>query len=185
MLNILRAVIQGLEATFENNGVGGMASAFQLLEIAHTHYCVKENIGRSDMSPLSERNSPLGGSRDSLASVEPNMTTSITSHVPSQSHLTSNLPSPSAGFVAQLGKHDSDEFLLEQRLSSDSQCSAEFTEGKQASFQAVFGANPNPSSRVAMQQPRKRRCRSAQVWKRCVPMLNKRFRRMHPSTRLW
>lgn len=105
MINILRAVIQGLEATFENNGVGGMASTFQLLEIAHTHYCVKETAGRSDMSPLSERNSPLGGSRDSLASVDPNLTTSMISNTPSQPYLTS----PSANFVAQLGKNDSFE----------------------------------------------------------------------------
>ena len=43
MMNILRAVIQGLEVTFDNNGIGGMASTFQLLEIAHTHYWVKDN----------------------------------------------------------------------------------------------------------------------------------------------
>lgn len=103
MTNILRAVIQGLEITYENNGVGGMASAFQLFEIAHTHYCLKESNNRSDMSPLSERNSPLSASRDSLASMDPNLTTSISSNIPSQQYLTATLMSPTSGLVAQLG----------------------------------------------------------------------------------
>ena len=105
MTNILRAVVQGLEVTYENNGVGGMASTFQLLEIAHTHYCFKDNNNnRLDMSPLSERNSPLSASGDSLASMDPNLTTSISSNIPSQQYLTANLISPTNGLVAQLGK---------------------------------------------------------------------------------
>ena len=104
MTSILRAVIQGLEVTYENNGVGGMASTFQLLEIAHTHYCLKETNSRLDMSPLSERNSPLSASRDSLASMDPNLTTSMSSNIPSQQYLTATLMSPTNGLVAQLGK---------------------------------------------------------------------------------
>jgi hypothetical protein len=38
MLKMLLAVVHGLEVTFSNFGLGGMASAFQLLEVAHTHY---------------------------------------------------------------------------------------------------------------------------------------------------
>ncbi|UJR10094.1 hypothetical protein I4U23_014316 [Adineta vaga] len=75
MTNILRAVIQGLEVTFENNGLGGMASTFQLLEIAHTHYWIKDS--KNDLSPMSERNSPLNGSRESLASIDPNIPSNI------------------------------------------------------------------------------------------------------------
>lgn len=105
MTTILQAVVQGLEATFENNGVGGMASTFQLFEIAHTHYCMKDSALRTDTSPLSERNSPLGGSRESLVSHQENpMTTSISSTATSQTHLGANLMSPTGNFVAQLGK---------------------------------------------------------------------------------
>ena len=38
MLEVLRAVVTGFEVTVENHGIGGVASAFQFLEIAHTHY---------------------------------------------------------------------------------------------------------------------------------------------------
>ncbi|CAF1273258.1 unnamed protein product, partial [Adineta ricciae] len=102
MTNILRAVIQGLEATFENNGVGGMASTFQLLEIAHTHYWVKDSTMRSDLSPMSERNSPLNGSRESLASVDPAISPNMVSSTISLSK-TSSITSPTAAFVSQLG----------------------------------------------------------------------------------
>ncbi|CAF3868387.1 unnamed protein product [Adineta steineri] len=101
MTYILRAVIQGLEATFENNGVGGMASTFQLLEIAHTHYWVKDTTIRADLSPMSERNSPLNGSRESLTSVDPNISSNSTNF--SSNILPNNLTSPTASFVSQLG----------------------------------------------------------------------------------
>lgn len=42
MLKMLLAVTHGLEQTYNNFGLGGMASAFQLHEIAHTHYWSKE-----------------------------------------------------------------------------------------------------------------------------------------------
>lgn len=42
MLKMLLAVTHGLEQTYHNFGLGGMASAFQLQEIAHTHYWSKE-----------------------------------------------------------------------------------------------------------------------------------------------
>ena len=41
-LKLLQAVAAGLEQTYCNHGQGGMASAFQLLEIAHTHYWTKD-----------------------------------------------------------------------------------------------------------------------------------------------
>ena len=99
MTNILRAVIQGLEVTFENNGLGGMASTFQLLEIAHTYFWFKDN--KADLSPMSERSSPLNGSRESLASIDPNSTTT---NLPAPEPPATNLNSPNAGLVAQLGK---------------------------------------------------------------------------------
>ncbi|CAF3593459.1 unnamed protein product [Rotaria socialis] len=108
MTNILRAVIQGLEVTFENNGLGGMASTVQLLEIAHTHYWIKD--AKNDLSPMSERNSPLSSSRESLSSIDPNIplnTVPLPPAVPNQQQQQqqqpSNVPTPNTGLAAHLG----------------------------------------------------------------------------------
>lgn len=42
MLKCIQAVAHGLEVTYTNFGLGGMASVFQLMEIAHTHYWSKD-----------------------------------------------------------------------------------------------------------------------------------------------
>lgn len=42
MLKLLKEVVNGLEVTYNNYGVGGTASTFQLLEICHTHYWSRE-----------------------------------------------------------------------------------------------------------------------------------------------
>lgn len=42
MLKVIQAIVTGLEVTYANYGLGGMASAFQVLEIAHTHYWTKD-----------------------------------------------------------------------------------------------------------------------------------------------
>ena len=42
LCSVLKAVLAGLEYSYENHTTGGMASAFALLEIAHTHYFGKE-----------------------------------------------------------------------------------------------------------------------------------------------
>ena len=42
MLKVLQATVYGLEQTYSNYGLGGMASVFQVLEIAHTHYWTKD-----------------------------------------------------------------------------------------------------------------------------------------------
>ncbi|CAM4856304.1 unnamed protein product [Rotaria socialis] len=137
MVNILRAVIQGLEATFENNGVGGMASTFQLLEIAHTHYWIKDSTVRSDISPMSERNSPLVGSRESLASIDPNVpvnSTGLSSNVPLQEK-PNELTSPTASLAAQLEKKHvfsgnfwrESKSVLSRSFASATQATAAFT----------------------------------------------------------
>ncbi|KXJ17599.1 MAP kinase-activating death domain protein [Exaiptasia diaphana] len=38
MLELMRLMISGYETTVTNHGIGGVASAFKFLEIAHTHY---------------------------------------------------------------------------------------------------------------------------------------------------
>ncbi|VDI48556.1 Hypothetical predicted protein [Mytilus galloprovincialis] len=73
MLTLIKALIHGLEHTYQNHGLGGMASAFMLLEINHTHFWIKDATGklpsssRSDTSVTPDRNSPFG-SHESLAS---------------------------------------------------------------------------------------------------------------------
>lgn len=41
-LKCLLAITHGLEHTVSNFGLGGMASVFQMMEIAHTHYWSKD-----------------------------------------------------------------------------------------------------------------------------------------------
>ncbi|XP_063223567.1 MAP kinase-activating death domain protein isoform X6 [Bacillus rossius redtenbacheri] len=73
MLKTLLAVVHGLEQTYANFGLGGMASAFQVLEIAHTHYWTKD-LGEATAMDLgggtaamSQASSPFG-SRENLKS---------------------------------------------------------------------------------------------------------------------
>ncbi|CAF1108470.1 unnamed protein product, partial [Didymodactylos carnosus] len=113
MANILKSVVQGLEVTFENYSYSnsGMASGFQLLEIAHTHYWLKD-LNRAELSPMSERNSPIGGSRENLSVSEPaavaqsgsnnNNTNDVLLQSTTQS-ITPQSNSTTAGIVAQLG----------------------------------------------------------------------------------
>lgn len=42
MLKMTLAMVTGLEQSYLHQGLGGMASAFPILEIAHTHYWAKE-----------------------------------------------------------------------------------------------------------------------------------------------
>lgn len=60
MLAIIRAIVSGLEVTFQNQGTGGMASAMMLLEIVHTHYWEKEGSSKSDVCDQSLASSPFG-----------------------------------------------------------------------------------------------------------------------------
>lgn len=57
LLTVLQAIVKGLEQTYSNNGLGGMASVFQVLEIAHTHYWTKDLAdGGLDPSMMSQVN---------------------------------------------------------------------------------------------------------------------------------
>ncbi|XP_016952499.1 MAP kinase-activating death domain protein isoform X8 [Drosophila biarmipes] len=70
MLKCVQAIAGGLEVTFSNFGLGGMASVFQLMEVAHTHYWSKEINEGSDMSSslLSSHAASPMGSRENLRS---------------------------------------------------------------------------------------------------------------------
>ncbi|XP_039496662.1 MAP kinase-activating death domain protein isoform X8 [Drosophila santomea] len=70
MLKCIQAIAGGLDVTFANFGLGGMASVFQLMEVAHTHYWSKEITEGSDMSSslLSSHAASPMGSRENLRS---------------------------------------------------------------------------------------------------------------------
>ncbi|XP_068433486.1 MAP kinase-activating death domain protein isoform X17 [Clinocottus analis] len=62
MLDILKCTVSSLEHSYTNAGLGGMASVFNLLEIARTHYQTKDPEKRK-RSPTDSAGSP--GSKDS------------------------------------------------------------------------------------------------------------------------
>ncbi|XP_037726702.1 MAP kinase-activating death domain protein isoform X9 [Drosophila subpulchrella] len=70
MLKCVQAIAGGLDVTFSNYGLGGMASVFELMEVAHTHYWSKEINEGSDMSSslLSSHAASPMGSRENLRS---------------------------------------------------------------------------------------------------------------------
>lgn len=53
MLKCVQAIAHGLEITYNNFGLGGMASVFQLMEIAHTHYWSKDSSEVSENASTS------------------------------------------------------------------------------------------------------------------------------------
>lgn len=63
MLKLLVALIHGLEHTYMNNGLGGMQSTLVILEIAHTHYWVKE---LNDEQSINANGSSIAGSGGKL-----------------------------------------------------------------------------------------------------------------------
>jgi hypothetical protein len=70
ILKCLQAVTVGLEHTYGNFGLGGMASVFSMMEIAHTHYWTKELNDGSDMSAsmLSSQSVSPAESKENLKS---------------------------------------------------------------------------------------------------------------------
>lgn len=71
MAKCVQAVAHGLDHTYSNFGLGGMASVFQLMEIVHTHYWTKELIDASGVgsaSIMSSQSASPMGSRENLHS---------------------------------------------------------------------------------------------------------------------
>ena len=65
MLRMVMAMASGLEHSYLHQGQGGMASCFQILEIAHTHYWAKEMTAEEQSSVVttatcSQGSSPFG-----------------------------------------------------------------------------------------------------------------------------
>ena len=114
MAKLLTAITYGLEQTYANNGLGGMASAFQLLEIAHTHYWLrgsneplrKSGSGDGAMSPMSEHSVSPYDSRENLHNIS-GSTQSLSQLSQARQHLEQqNFQMQTTGsIVAQLGYH--------------------------------------------------------------------------------
>ncbi|NXK28816.1 MADD protein, partial [Arenaria interpres] len=88
MLDLLKCTVLSLEQSYANAGLGGMASVFGLLEIAHTHYYNKEPEKRK-RSPTDGSVTPVGKDPASSPRVEPKPAMQLP--VP---HLMPKAPSP-------------------------------------------------------------------------------------------
>ncbi|KAM4617219.1 MAP kinase-activating death domain protein isoform 14-T14 [Discoglossus pictus] len=69
MLDLLKCTVSSLEQSYANAGLGGMASVFSLLEIAHTHYYSKEPEKRKPSPSTDAAVTPV--SRDPASRGEP------------------------------------------------------------------------------------------------------------------
>ncbi|XP_025938179.1 MAP kinase-activating death domain protein isoform X7 [Apteryx rowi] len=70
MLDLLKCTVLSLEQSYANAGLGGMASVFGLLEIAHTHYYNKE-LEKRKRSPTDGAVTPIGKDPASTPRAEP------------------------------------------------------------------------------------------------------------------
>ncbi|XP_069682984.1 MAP kinase-activating death domain protein isoform X2 [Periplaneta americana] len=108
MLKTLQAVTYGLEQTYSNFGLGGMASAFQVLEIAHTHYWTKDlseaqglDLGGGGTAMMSQASSPYGSRENLKSPVSPQ------GGSPLPPHLDFYQQDPSSRKSSQAGIYDS------------------------------------------------------------------------------
>ena len=71
ILKVLLAIVTGLEISVSNSGLGGLSSAFRLLEISHTHFWTKDLLDnvQHGLSPnsLSVGNSSTGGNSSDVS----------------------------------------------------------------------------------------------------------------------
>ncbi|NXV48637.1 MADD protein, partial [Uria aalge] len=88
MLDLLKCTVLSLEQSYANAGLGGMASVFGLLEIAHTHYYNKEPEKRK-RSPTDGSVTPVG--KDPASSPRVEVKPAMQLPVP---HLMPKAPSP-------------------------------------------------------------------------------------------
>ena len=72
MLKLVLAVVAGLELSLANSGLGGLASAFRLLEISHTHFWSRDLLDSGGLGAGTDNNSSdvsRCGSRERLDQV--------------------------------------------------------------------------------------------------------------------
>ncbi|XP_056348567.1 MAP kinase-activating death domain protein isoform X3 [Oenanthe melanoleuca] len=133
MLDLLKCTVLSLEQSYANAGLGGMASVFGLLEIAHTHYYNKEPEKRK-RSPTDGSVTPVGKDPASSPRVEPKPAMQLP--VP---HLMPKPPSPAGkgprefdtrslkeeNFIASIGPDAVKQFDLGETDEKKSQISAD------------------------------------------------------------
>ncbi|XP_023783836.1 MAP kinase-activating death domain protein isoform X30 [Cyanistes caeruleus] len=133
MLDLLKCTVLSLEQSYANAGLGGMASVFGLLEIAHTHYYNKEPEKRK-RSPTDGSVTPVGKDPASSPRVEPKPATQLP--VP---HLMPKPPSPAGkgprefdtrslkeeNFIASIGPEGVKQLDLGETDEKKSQISAD------------------------------------------------------------
>ncbi|XP_058685617.1 MAP kinase-activating death domain protein isoform X15 [Poecile atricapillus] len=133
MLDLLKCTVLSLEQSYANAGLGGMASVFGLLEIAHTHYYNKEPEKRK-RSPTDGSVTPVGKDPASSPRVEPKPATQLP--VP---QLMPKPPSPAGkgprefdtrslkeeNFIASIGPEGVKQFDLGETDEKKSQISAD------------------------------------------------------------
>ncbi|XP_061854267.1 MAP kinase-activating death domain protein isoform X6 [Colius striatus] len=133
MLDLLKCTVLSLEQSYANAGLGGMASVFGLLEIAHTHYYNKEPEKRK-RSPTDGSVTPVGKDPASSPRVEPKPVTQLP--VP---QLMPKAPSPAGkgprefdtrslkeeNFIASIGPEGVKQFDLGETDEKKSQISAD------------------------------------------------------------
>ena len=93
MLKLLLALIHGLEHTYMNNGLGGMQSTLVILEIAHTHYWIKEP-NDEQQSTTTNGSSVAGGSNGGKIAANSLVSTAATSPFGSSENLSTNTLQP-------------------------------------------------------------------------------------------
>ncbi|XP_017597488.1 PREDICTED: MAP kinase-activating death domain protein isoform X24 [Corvus brachyrhynchos] len=133
MLDLLKCTVLSLEQSYANAGLGGMASVFGLLEIAHTHYYNKEPEKRK-RSPTDGSVTPVGKDPASSPRVEPKPAMQLP--VP---QLMPKPPSPAGrgprefdtrslkeeNFIASIGPENVKQFDLGETDEKKSQISAD------------------------------------------------------------
>ncbi|KAM6360456.1 MAP kinase-activating death domain protein isoform 6-T7 [Alca torda] len=133
MLDLLKCTVLSLEQSYANAGLGGMASVFGLLEIAHTHYYNKEPEKRK-RSPTDGSVTPVG--KDPASSPRVEAKPAMQLPVP---HLMPKAPSPAGkgprefdtrslkeeNFIASIGPEGVKHFDLGETDEKKSQISAD------------------------------------------------------------
>uniref|UniRef100_A0A674HZT3 MAP kinase-activating death domain protein n=1 Tax=Terrapene triunguis TaxID=2587831 RepID=A0A674HZT3_9SAUR len=161
MLDLLKCTVSSLEQSYANAGLGGMASVFGLLEIAHTHYYNKEPEKRK-RSPTDGAATPVGKDPGLAMRAEPKPTMKLP--VP---QLMPRVPSPAGkgtrefdtrslkeeNFIASIGSEGVKHFFdLGETDEKKSQISADsglsLTSGSQVSNSSgeTLGADSDLSS---------------------------------------
>uniref|UniRef100_A0A8C3ICV2 MAP kinase-activating death domain protein n=1 Tax=Chrysemys picta bellii TaxID=8478 RepID=A0A8C3ICV2_CHRPI len=123
MLDLLKCTVSSLEQSYANAGLGGMASVFGLLEIAHTHYYNKGVKHFFDLGETDEKKSQISadsglsltsGSQksdlDSVASAGPAVMIRSTSQDSEVSTVVSNSSGETLGADSDLSSNAGDGF---------------------------------------------------------------------------